>query len=254
MNDPRQGFCFEHPNDLIWAAFEAYPDRLLPFFRLNPNFPTREEYERRVAQGFRGIKLHPRSQSFRIASARGDTYLRLGRGGWPARPGAHRPGGASIGRDVRHVVDAHPRSAADPGALGRPGAARTAAARAAVAIGSSSTLPPWIATSCGSCCSSIDPSKIAFGSDVPFHDPAEDLVQLLEVAEEVGLDPGDAGADLGREPPPLAGSSRGSARGTCALQSGRGTGHGLGAAGTAFGLRSRSRDGRSAPAASRDRS
>ena len=109
MNDPRQGFCFEHPNDLIYASYQLHPDRLLPFFRLNPNFPTREEYELRVGQGFRGIKLHPRSQSFRIASPEAMRIY-----GWAEQDGlpvlVHTGRGAqSIVAEVRRVIDEHPR-------------------------------------------------------------------------------------------------------------------------------------------------
>ena len=186
MNDPRQGFCFEHPNDLIWEAFEAFPDRLIPFFRLNPNFPSRIEYERRVAQGFRGIKLHPRSQSFRIAQPEAMTIY-----GWAEADAlpilVHTGRGAlQIAEDVKRVVDAHP------------------ALRLILGHSAAQELPHCCST-CHSCdwilfetstldrdqlrelLQRIDPSKIAFGSDVPFRDPAEDLVRLLEVATEVGL-------------------------------------------------------------------
>jgi predicted TIM-barrel fold metal-dependent hydrolase len=218
MNDPRQGFCFEHPNDLIFASYQLYPDRILPFFRLNPNFPTREEYELRVGQGFRGIKLHPRSQSFRIAAPEAMRIY-----GWAEADGlpvlVHTGQGAqSIVAEVRRVIDEHPRL------------------RLILGHSAAQELPSCCAT-CASCdwvlfdtstldrdqlrqlLQSTEPHKIAYGSDIPFHNDGEDLVQLLEVADEAGVSQeslelilgGNLRRWLDEEP---------ATRGSCALQSG----------------------------------
>jgi hypothetical protein len=64
FNDPRRQKCFEIANDDIYKAWKDYPNRLIPFFRLNPNENCIGEIEKRVSQGFSGIKLHPRSQNF----------------------------------------------------------------------------------------------------------------------------------------------------------------------------------------------
>ena len=45
-----------------------HPKKLVPFFRLNPRIGWKEEIKRRVEEGFMGIKLHPHSQNFGIAS------------------------------------------------------------------------------------------------------------------------------------------------------------------------------------------
>ena len=39
-------------------------DRLIPFMRFNPNTITKEELEKLLAMGFKGVKLHPNTQSF----------------------------------------------------------------------------------------------------------------------------------------------------------------------------------------------
>jgi predicted TIM-barrel fold metal-dependent hydrolase len=218
MNDPRQGFCFEHPNDLIWEAYQAFPDRLIPFFRLNPNFPSRVEYERRLAQGFQGIKLHPRSQSFRIAQPEAMTIY-----GWAEADGlpilVHTGKGAhQIAEDVKRVVDAHP------------------ALRLILGHSAAAELPHCCST-CHSCdwilfetstldrdqlrelMGRIDPSKIAFGSDVPFRGPAEDLVRLLEAAAEVGLSAAELELILGGNLRRWLTQPR-ECRGECALESG----------------------------------
>lgn len=38
--------------------------RIIPFLRINPNKLKRKELENLLKQGFRGVKLHPRSQNF----------------------------------------------------------------------------------------------------------------------------------------------------------------------------------------------
>ena len=64
FNDPEQGADFRVPNERVWSAYLAAPDRLVPFMRLNPNGPWEAEYERCRDRGHRGIKLHPRAQDF----------------------------------------------------------------------------------------------------------------------------------------------------------------------------------------------
>jgi predicted TIM-barrel fold metal-dependent hydrolase len=187
MNDPRQGSCFHHPNDLVWAAYQRYPDRLIPFFRLNPNFPSREEYERRRAQGFRGIKLHPRSQSFRIAGPQVmDVYSWAEADGLPVLLHTGK-GTQNVVDDIRTVIDAFP------------------ALRLILGHSALHELPQCCAQ-CSNCdwvlfdtstldhdqlrelFARTDPRKIAYGSDIPFGDEILELVRVLEVAEEVGLD------------------------------------------------------------------
>jgi uncharacterized protein len=38
--------------------------RVIPFFRFNPNITTRKQLESLLKKGFKGVKLHPRSQNF----------------------------------------------------------------------------------------------------------------------------------------------------------------------------------------------
>ena len=69
LNNPRYSKTFSIPNDSILRASKRYPNRIIPFFRLNPNNDKwKAELKKRAEQGFRGIKLHPRSQRFRINS------------------------------------------------------------------------------------------------------------------------------------------------------------------------------------------
>jgi len=70
FNDREKQNCFEIANDRVLRAWREYPERLIPFFRLDPNSPQwPEEFDKRVSQGFRGLKLHPRAQKFDLSSA-----------------------------------------------------------------------------------------------------------------------------------------------------------------------------------------
>lgn len=64
LNDPGGVEDFSGPNDALWEAYEAHPDHLVPFFRLNPHHSSHDEFDRCVRRGFLGLKLHPLSQRF----------------------------------------------------------------------------------------------------------------------------------------------------------------------------------------------
>lgn len=56
---------FHHANDVIRSAVDKYPHRFIGFCRLDPTKDGAEkELLLRIRQGFRGLKLHPRSQKF----------------------------------------------------------------------------------------------------------------------------------------------------------------------------------------------
>jgi uncharacterized protein len=186
MNDPSQGICFRSPNDLIWTSYEHYPDRLIPFFRLNPNYPSRDEYQYRVDQGFKGIKLHPRSQAFRIAQPEAMEIY-----GWAQEDClpvlVHTGAGAgNVVEEVRRVVDAYPELRL---ILGHSAAHELAECCAQcsncdwVLFDTSTLTRPQLAE----LLQIGDPHKIAYGSDLPFEEPGRDLLQLLELATEAGL-------------------------------------------------------------------
>ncbi|WP_018350990.1 amidohydrolase family protein [Longispora albida] len=108
FNDPDQGEDFGVPNQRIWDACLPYSDRLVPFMRLNPHGPWEAEYERCLARGHRGVKLHPRAQEFDIAAGvvRG-IYKRAADDGLPVlvHTGYGMP---AISQDVAAVAEAYP--------------------------------------------------------------------------------------------------------------------------------------------------
>ena len=66
LNDPNARDDFSGPNDVLWSAYEEYPDHFVPFFRLNPHRDYEKEFTRCIERGFRGLKLHPVSQQFEL--------------------------------------------------------------------------------------------------------------------------------------------------------------------------------------------
>jgi predicted TIM-barrel fold metal-dependent hydrolase len=70
LNDPNARDDYSGPNDVIWDAYEEHPDAFVPFFRLNPHKNYEIEFDRCVERGFRGLKIHPVSQEFELDDER----------------------------------------------------------------------------------------------------------------------------------------------------------------------------------------
>jgi predicted TIM-barrel fold metal-dependent hydrolase len=70
LNDPNARDDYSGPNDVVWAAYEEYPETFVPFFRLNPHKNYEMEFGRCVERGFKGLKLHPVSQDFELDDER----------------------------------------------------------------------------------------------------------------------------------------------------------------------------------------
>lgn len=80
LNDPGGIEDFAGPNDVLWEAYEAYPERFVPFFRLNPHHASHAEFERCVQRGFLGLKLHPLSQKFPLDDPRAIELFKMAAG------------------------------------------------------------------------------------------------------------------------------------------------------------------------------
>lgn len=74
FNEVQPGVSFSLANNRIADAIREYPDRLVGFARLDPNYGENaiEELRRDIRIGLAGLKLHPSSQSFSLR----DGYLR----------------------------------------------------------------------------------------------------------------------------------------------------------------------------------
>ena len=57
----------DHINDFVMDAWRRYPDRILPIAAMHPDLPdARATAEAVIARGFRGVKIHPEIQGFKI--------------------------------------------------------------------------------------------------------------------------------------------------------------------------------------------
>src|SRR5207253_10329869 len=61
---------YPEANDRVIEEAAASDGRLVPFCRLDPADDPAAEAERALGRGARGIKLHPRSDEFRLADER----------------------------------------------------------------------------------------------------------------------------------------------------------------------------------------
>ncbi len=64
LHDPERAPAYRRPNDRVLAWARESAGRLVPYCRLDPADDPVGEAERCIAAGARGIKLHPRAQSF----------------------------------------------------------------------------------------------------------------------------------------------------------------------------------------------
>jgi predicted TIM-barrel fold metal-dependent hydrolase len=64
LHDPERTPAFRVPNDRVLAWAHESDGRFIPFCRLDPTDDAVAEANRCLAQGARGIKLHPRAQAF----------------------------------------------------------------------------------------------------------------------------------------------------------------------------------------------
>jgi len=70
LNDPNARDDYSGPNDVVWNAHEEHAGFFVPFFRLNPHLDYEKEFARCLDRGFRGLKLHPVSQKFELDDPR----------------------------------------------------------------------------------------------------------------------------------------------------------------------------------------
>lgn len=178
-DEPGEDRSFRAANDAVLAAAAGSGGRLVPFCRIDPGGPWREELARAAAAGARGLKLHPVAQRFRpegaeaLAAVRAATAL-----GWPVLMHAGF-GARALAAPVAAVL------AGAPGcrlilAHGGRGDARALAALAERHPGVSfdtslASLPDLVA---------LPPARLLFGSDRPYGEHATAL-QLVALAGAV---------------------------------------------------------------------
>ncbi|MCA1687789.1 MAG: amidohydrolase family protein [Actinobacteria bacterium] len=186
LNDPNARDDYSGPNDVVWAAYEEFPNFFVPFFRLNPHRDYEREFERCLTRGFMGLKLHPLSQQFELDDKRVVRLL-----GMAAE--ADLPVLIHTGFAMRRVVEplipaieAHPELRLILG--------HSAMIEVLEAVRAFGDLPNVLfetsvvaAKDLYVLFSALDPSRICYGSDIPYGDIPSTLHATLAAAEAAGV-------------------------------------------------------------------
>ena len=186
LNDPNARDDYSGPNDVVWAAYEEFPDFFVPFFRLNPHRDYEREFERCVARGFMGLKLHPLSQNFELDDER--VVRLLGMAAGEDLPVLIHTGFAMqrVVEPLIPTVEAHPELRLILG--------HSAMIEVLDAVRAFEDHPNVLfETSVVSArdlyvlFSTLDPGRICYGSDIPYGDIPSTLHATLAAAEAAGV-------------------------------------------------------------------
>src|ERR671910_510018 len=186
LNDPNARDDYSGPNDVVWNAYEEHPSSFVPFFRLNPHLEYDREFGRCVERGFMGLKLHPVSQQFELDDPR--VVRVLGMAAEVDLPVLIHTGFAMqrIVEPLLPTVEAHPDLRL---ILGHCAMVEVLSAAHAFEEHSNVLFETSVvqAKDLYELCSSIDPSRIVYGSDIPYGDLPSTLHAILAAAEAAGV-------------------------------------------------------------------
>lgn len=185
-------------NDRILAECEASGGRLVPFCRLDPNKEPLAEARRCVDAGARGLKLHPRAESFDLSSeVVADIFAFAHENRLPVLIHAGR-GIPTLGRDAVELARRFPE-------------ARVVLAHAAICDLSwiwreAGRLPNlffdtswWNPIDLATLFTLIPPGQILYGSDPPYFTPALVATSVVYAALHIGLDQDQLRVILGEQ-------------------------------------------------------
>lgn len=187
LHDPERAPAYRVPNDRVLAWAKESEGRFVPFCRLDPSDEPLAEGERCLEHGARGIKLHPRAQSFGFADGVADGIFALaeqaqvpilihaGRGMPPIADGL-------VDLALRHpsvvLILAH-AGIADQGVF---------AARLVDHPGVLYDTSCFSALDVLALFARVPPQRIVFASDPPYGRPFGALYLVLRAAAATGLD------------------------------------------------------------------
>ena len=186
LNDPNARDDYSGPNDVVWSAYEEYPFAFVPFFRLNPHLDCDREFARCVERGFGGLKLHPVSQEFELDDPR--VARLLGMAAEVDLPVLIHTGFAMqrIVEPLLPTVESHPELRL---ILGHCAMVEVLSAALAFEGHPNVMFETSVvqAKDLYELCSSVDLSRICFGSDIPYGDLPSTLHSILAAAETAGV-------------------------------------------------------------------
>jgi predicted TIM-barrel fold metal-dependent hydrolase len=187
LHDPRRDPAYRVPNDEVlgWAA--ASGGRFIPFCRLDPMQDPVAEAERCLVAGARGIKLHPRAQSFSLVGLCEPIFALAEQANVPILIHAGRGLPEAFGRELVEVAQLHPGAGlilahvgvADQGTLADGLRGHPAAAFDTSWMNMYDTLALF---------ARVPPERIVFGSDPPYGRTFIGLYLALRALASLGAD------------------------------------------------------------------
>ncbi len=186
LNDPNARDDFSGPNDVVWNAYERNPDFFVPFFRLNPHRDYEKEFARCVERGFKGLKLHPVSQRFELDDPQAVRLFEMA-------AEADLPVLIHAGFAMQRIVEPLlPTVEANPDLrliLGHSAMPEVLEAVRAFEANENILFETSVvrAQDLYVLFSSLDPSRVCYGSDIPYGDLPSTLHATLASAEAAGV-------------------------------------------------------------------
>ncbi len=197
FNEPGKTNTFAKSNAMIARAYKKYPDKILPFFRLNPNTKWEDEFQKRLDQDFVGLKLHPRSQQFNIKGRKAmKIYARVQEANIPIifHTGL---GMIDVATNVKEILKKFPKLRI---ILGH--SAYTDLDNAVKFFNGKENILFDTSTikifDMIRVLKEVDYKQIIFGSDFPYYDQSVALEILVDTAILVGMSPNKVKAILGK--------------------------------------------------------
>src|SRR4029077_5904504 len=186
LNEPDREPAYRAPNDRVlrWAA--ETPERLFPFVRLSLDEDPLGEAVRCLDRGARGIKLHPRAQSFRVNDPQLEAVFALaderrlpvlihaGRGLPPGMP-----------LELGHVAERHPGASlilAHAAIVAQAGIGELARSVDNIFFDSST----WSPFDQLNLLSLVPPEQLLWASDIPYGEPLAALNLFVRAARTSG--------------------------------------------------------------------
>jgi len=187
LHDPDRRPAYRVPNDRVLAWAGESGGRLVPFCRLDPGDGPVAEGERCLALGARGIKLHPRAQSFAFSDGQADGIFGLAeQAGAPVLIHAGR-GMPPIAEGLAAAAHRHPGLVL---ILAHAGIADQAilAERLGDHPGVLYDTSAYSALDLRALMARVPPERIVFGSDPPYGRPRAGIYFALRCAAAAGYD------------------------------------------------------------------
>jgi uncharacterized protein len=186
LDDPDRRPAYRTPNDRVLQWARESGDRLFPFCRLDPAEDPVAEAKRCLALGARGIKLHPRAQSFGFGNATAAGIFDVARdAGVPILIHAGR--GMPSMDPLADLALRYPEVALvlAHGAIADQGMFASRLADHPMVVYDTSC---FAALDVVELFARVPAERIVFGSDVPYGRPSGGLFLALRAAAYAGLD------------------------------------------------------------------